>query len=502
MPSNAGWPTPPSLFVSYRRADASAEAGLLAERLGALYGKHRVFMEQRAIDAGENYERARERACFSAQVMLAVIGPNWLAAGAGANRSRLDDDEDPVRLEIQAALNRGIAVLPVLVRGAAMPPVLELPARLRDLVKVPALRFGQDTLDRDLPALKQQLDKVLRGRAPGAARPVRGADRVCVGPVVSPAEHIYIDREADARVLEFAQTGKGTLTLCGPRRSGKSSLLVKAGMQAKDAGRAVGFIDLQKIRIGMSATRFLESLAYLLCEAFAVELSEDAFNARPLDAFLEVVSMLPRNSLLLIDEYDLIYSHGSAELLVDALATGLKTLSRRSEGCSIISGVPVAHDGSFPDAADEERTVSLPHFNSFETRLFFERAGVSLGDADFEKAFDLTGGQPYLVAASARALHDGVAVDRLGDDAVAGRGPLSAHLDGFLRPFRIHTPLAESLRSLLEARPLTGVQRRQLLQLGVTKERRRQLVFASKLYERVLAQPTQRALWTTRQKPA
>ncbi len=48
-------------------------------------------------------------------------------------RRRLDDPEDIVRLEIEAALTRKVRVIPVLVNGAAMPRSTDLPPGLQDL---------------------------------------------------------------------------------------------------------------------------------------------------------------------------------------------------------------------------------------------------------------------------------------------------------------------------------------------------------------------------------
>ena len=53
--------------------------------------------------------------------MLVVIGPRWLTAADPNGRRRLDDPDDLTRLEVAAALRRGIRVVPVLVGGAAMP---------------------------------------------------------------------------------------------------------------------------------------------------------------------------------------------------------------------------------------------------------------------------------------------------------------------------------------------------------------------------------------------
>ena len=86
----------------------------------------------------------------SCDVLLVVIGKHWLDAchesGSDAGQRRLDDPADFVRIEVAAALARGIPVVPVLVGGAAVPPVDRLPQDLSDLAYRQAVevRSGRD----------------------------------------------------------------------------------------------------------------------------------------------------------------------------------------------------------------------------------------------------------------------------------------------------------------------------------------------------------------------
>ena len=68
-----------------------------------------------------------EQAVGSCDVFIAVIGKQWLNAVDARGRRRLDNAQDFVRLEIEAALERDIPVVPALVQGAEMPSVEELP---------------------------------------------------------------------------------------------------------------------------------------------------------------------------------------------------------------------------------------------------------------------------------------------------------------------------------------------------------------------------------------
>src|SRR5215468_9038498 len=109
------------IFVSYRRQETSHLAGRLSDRLADRFGEGQVFMDVDAIEPGVDFAEEISRAVAACQVLLAVIGPNWLTATDERGRRRLDNPDDLVRLEVEAALARGVLVIPILVEGAVMP---------------------------------------------------------------------------------------------------------------------------------------------------------------------------------------------------------------------------------------------------------------------------------------------------------------------------------------------------------------------------------------------
>ena len=127
------WTTGPArIFISYRRADASWPVRWLADWLARQFGAGVVFLDADSIRPGDDFAEKIEAAVGACSVLLAVIGPQWLAAEGDAGR-RTDDPQDWVRLEIGIAIERGVCVIPVLVDGARMPSPSELPPGLRAL---------------------------------------------------------------------------------------------------------------------------------------------------------------------------------------------------------------------------------------------------------------------------------------------------------------------------------------------------------------------------------
>src|SRR3954464_8496319 len=119
------------VFISYRRADSDVIAGRMRDRLARSFGDDSIFMDIDNIPFGVDFREHVKTVLTRGQVMIAVIGKNWLARDE-AGRSRLEDETDPVRIEIEAALARKIPIIPVLVGGATMPKPAELPANMQD----------------------------------------------------------------------------------------------------------------------------------------------------------------------------------------------------------------------------------------------------------------------------------------------------------------------------------------------------------------------------------
>jgi hypothetical protein len=86
--------------------------------------------------------------------VIAVIGPNWLTAQEreGPGR-RLDDPDDRLRRELEAAIRRGVPVIPLLVSGARTPAREELPESLQPLVDWQSVVFSDKNARGDFEAL-------------------------------------------------------------------------------------------------------------------------------------------------------------------------------------------------------------------------------------------------------------------------------------------------------------------------------------------------------------
>lgn len=147
------------IFISYRRDDSDVAAGRLADDLAEIYGQDAVFRDVGAIDAGEDFTMALDRALDSCQVLIAVIGSRWALVTDEHGHRRLDEPGDWVSAEIQRALERHIRVIPILI-STTMPRATDIPATLHPLLQRQAIDISDRHWKRDINALAEALDRI------------------------------------------------------------------------------------------------------------------------------------------------------------------------------------------------------------------------------------------------------------------------------------------------------------------------------------------------------
>jgi hypothetical protein len=148
------------IFISYRREETDYPAGWLYDRLDARYAGQ-VFKDVDSIELGDDFVEVITAAVGSCDVLLALIGNQWVTIADKDGRRRLDNPDDFVRLEIEAALTRNVRVIPILVGGATMPRAEELPPSLARLVRRNALELSPARFDYDTSRLLKVLDRTL-----------------------------------------------------------------------------------------------------------------------------------------------------------------------------------------------------------------------------------------------------------------------------------------------------------------------------------------------------
>jgi hypothetical protein len=148
-----------TIFLSYRRDDSAAACGRIYERLSNTFGRETVFKDVDDIPPGVNFPDYIAEQLRGCRIVLVAIGRSWLSR-------RLNAPDDFVRTEIEAALQAGLIVVPLLVdNNPTMPPANKLPASIRALSSQHAAQVRNDPdFDTDMHRLVRQLERLLTTR--------------------------------------------------------------------------------------------------------------------------------------------------------------------------------------------------------------------------------------------------------------------------------------------------------------------------------------------------
>lgn len=135
----------PKVVISYRRSDAPAEARTLHRALTGGQPSSRIFLDIDSMQPGRDFRAQLAAVIRRCDVLVAVVGPGWVGARHRDGRRRLLDVDDPVRAEIEAAQDAGIAIATLRVRGAAPLSPDDLPPTLDGLGARPSITVADDT---------------------------------------------------------------------------------------------------------------------------------------------------------------------------------------------------------------------------------------------------------------------------------------------------------------------------------------------------------------------
>jgi|GEM_PF-2036468 len=180
------------IFISYRREDSQHQADRLHAALSRKMPKKNIFIDVDNIPVGVDFVRHLDQQVSQCDVLLALIGPDWLEAkNPQTGKRRLDDPKDFVRIEIASALKRGIPVAPVLLDSAPFPPENKLPEDLKALTRRNGVEVRRMTFDADAERLIRGLNLTRAATAakPAPARPSApsGKSAAWIGPAVAMA---------------------------------------------------------------------------------------------------------------------------------------------------------------------------------------------------------------------------------------------------------------------------------------------------------------------------
>ena len=229
-----------NIFINYRRGDDPGFTQALYGRLEQVFPPERLFMDVDNIAPGLDFVQVLNEQVASCDVLIAVVGPNWLAAIDESGQRRLDNPEDFVRVEIESALSQKKRVIPVLVNDAKMPRSTELPEGLKPFARCNAVRLTHDRFRADTTGLIKSLGQVLAGAE--AARQAEEDERLQIAEAEAKAETERRKQESQsARTRRIRRQAEEEATAEAERQRSARAERDRTQPQAKP-NRLVGWI--------------------------------------------------------------------------------------------------------------------------------------------------------------------------------------------------------------------------------------------------------------------
>ena len=147
------------IFISYRSSDGKKDANRLAEDLNRVFGDEQVFFDKHDLQGGAAWRGAIGEALGQRPVMLLLMTPDLVVAAHPEGGRRIDNADDPIRMELIAAHGHGALIVPLLTEGMVMPGAAVLPSDLRFLAEAHALKLRTDDWTHDLGKLIADLTR-------------------------------------------------------------------------------------------------------------------------------------------------------------------------------------------------------------------------------------------------------------------------------------------------------------------------------------------------------
>lgn len=310
----------------------------------------------------------------------------------------------------------------------------------------------------------------------------------------------YLRRQADDDMDRYLSRSGNTVIVKGARQMGKSSLLVRAAVEAKNQGKRVCTIDFQAIDETRLAS--LDSLLLYLMSRMARDLKTPSKPSDYWDEnlgakdnatdFIEDAVLADQNKevILFLDEADRVFQYGYRNDFFGLLRswTTRRAYKPDWERFSLViahSTDPVLWiDDITQSPFNVGDTENLEDFTRPQLAELSQRYGLKLAENAMNELHALIGGQPYL---SRQVFYEIVTKgwDTFRDNAPRSNGPFGDHLRRLASVIGQRETLRKAVLQILQGKPCDNESAFQrLFAAGVVKgETRHNAHLRCRLYE-------------------
>jgi hypothetical protein len=131
---------------------------------GAEFGSGAVFLDFDEVPGGEDWKDTVLEVLDDGPVVVTLITTRWNSRRGGVRR--LHDPDDHVRFELEAALERGLPIIPVLYDPAHWPKAEQLPESVAPITQFQRVPFSDDRWDTDSARLIEAVHGALGDEPP------------------------------------------------------------------------------------------------------------------------------------------------------------------------------------------------------------------------------------------------------------------------------------------------------------------------------------------------
>jgi hypothetical protein len=372
-----------------------------------------VFFDEDSIELGDDIAKAIEEGLQSSRHVLLVLSPAALKS-------------DWVALEYSCIIYKD----PSAAKRTLIPIMREhcdIPLMLR---RIKYLDACNENFEQHIAALIKAIDKV------DIEKPTLFSLDFSASLVVASSPNaknpLYVRRKADLLANETVDE-LGLLTVWGPRRIGKTSILQSARSYAEQLGKRTAFVDFQTFIGGENRSDFYY--------AFAQRISKEIKNAapdplkfhsqRPGVALADFLEELPKNTILLLDEIDALEIVGALEEFTSILRGHYMNPAFKDHRCGVIlASYQSPHrfiKSKYVSAFVLGQNVRIENFSPVEAETLLNLGNTTLSKPERADLFSFVGGQPFLLKLALQWLGEGNKLDDRIKDTV--HGPYRLHLD-------------------------------------------------------------------------
>lgn len=144
------------IYLSYRREDSGKDAGRIYDHLVKEFGQDKLFKDIDTTVGIGNFAAVMKLTVAKCDVMLVLIGPNWLDNKPDTGKRYIDIETDTVRQEVlQGLRQQKVRVIPVILAPATPPHPDDLPPMIQNLA------FQNAAMVRDDPDFHRDMTRLI-----------------------------------------------------------------------------------------------------------------------------------------------------------------------------------------------------------------------------------------------------------------------------------------------------------------------------------------------------